>query len=664
MGDIFDQLASSSQTQQQGQEPPQAPAPAQTQPQPTQPTQPDQAQGDVFDQLAKASPQSTQAGQPPSQPQSPNVSAQSDSHEPGFFERAWETSGAKGIGDLLSAEAMHRVNAFNKALDAVKEGDHKTAAAYALIAVTGATKDDPVAQAARQLVMMPLEEVKQARAAAQEAQFREKAGLRANDQNAAMIRHAVSAVPIVGPTASAIGEAAAHDLHIGDDEGVNWSGLAGDVFGPLATLGMGKAVGKLGKAAESTSDAMLPKTKTIAGVDVPVSAPQIAGAKGIPERLATKLATQPAAQEFLNNHVQPEAVKTTAQNLVAPALATVDDLRRLRGQPLASANPPAIQSIDGIVDTLRTEAKPTFQTLDKAVEPELTQWEADKQAWEHANPEPAVPKAPSTLSPTTAQTAAEKASGRAQWKAEKDAWQASRDEWEEDNPKPKTFTELQDQVKDAKRTIGSESSSQVDKADAKRNLPLHQQEIDDYINKYGSAVSRDELDAANKAWAQSHQYEWLADRVRTATRGTTGTASTLKQTPMRLNVGSLERMPSAFDNQYGAGAFKQLIGPQAMHNYNDVINALTNPIKGATPFDSFLTKTLRTLEAPVSYVSNRLLFDPAFGQKWLQRWRLGGSAVKTGGNAVAPTVVAGTNLSESDKKAQQRKVLGGATSLR
>lgn len=603
---------------------------------------------------------------PQSKPQAPS------SQKPGFTERAYQTSGAKGIVNLISAEASHRAELLHKAQDAYRNGDRLTATKYAMAAYEGLDKDSPIAQAAKQLVTGPIQEITESwkhTADAGKDAFRGDWGTALSEALVAA-QHGIGAVPLVGAGSRAAGETIDQDI-----QDKNWSGLAGDAFGVLVPFGLGKVAGRMGEAMENTKGAsILPAEGDIGGVKVPVSAPQMNDAvlpNSIPGRMTRAAGTASGAQKFIDEEVQPKAVGATTQNMAESAMQTVDEMRKLRNQgPISSKGqagagttntPPVVNSVNDIVQMLEGEAKPTYQALDKAVEPEIKQWEADKKAWEQNNPEPQNPK---PISPTTSQppTPAQKAV----WKAQKDAWKDAKEQWAEDNPRPKAFTELQDQIKHAYNVIDSEASSQVDKEAAIRNLPEYEKEMGDYVNKYGNAVHPDELDVANKLWRQSLQYDWVSKKLRIATRGTTGTSSMLKQKPMQLNPGSLEAMPGSFDNRFGDGAFAKLLGPDGMSNYNDVLNALRNPVTKGMTLEQYLTNHVlagfgKAVTAPISWTIDQLLFNPKVGQAVLKGWRAAGTATKTAGAATAAGSVAGRTV---DRDANQRKIMDGASGLR
>jgi len=298
--------------------------------------------------------------------------------------------------------------------------------------------------------------------------------------------------------------------------------------------------------------------------------------------------------------------------------------------------------------------------LDKAVQPEAAAWERSKQKWDIDNPQPVKPKT-DLLKPSTTEPSPVTAAQNQLYKQKLQDWKEAQQDWEDSNPKPKTFTELQDQITQSERTLESKFSSQVDKEAAKKGLPQYQQELKDYTNRHGNVVSPGELQIANKLWAQSKQMDWLSDRVRTATTGTTGTASGLKQQPIKLDAGALNKIPSAFDNKFGAGAWERTLGPDGVKNYNDILNALRNPISGGIPLDIFvrdhIAGALIRGSSMVGPVSNNILFNPKFGETVLQLWK--NAAQKTGTAIKAAPVALATQPPQAQSDQAKRNVYAG-----
>lgn len=646
MADIFDQLA-----QQQNGAEQSAPSPSPSPSPSSQPAQPEASQsqaapqGDIFDQLAQTpSHQNTTPGQP---------QAQSRQNEPGFLERAYETSGAKGMVELGKSVLQRPVDHYHEMIDAYHKGDYKGAAEAANKIIYGQTltKDNPFYKAASGMLSQIVGDAKASREAAQQGDV------------LGTIEHGAAAIPVVGGIAKSIGEPLGTDLGSGGGstiggtlENANIPGAAGDIVGPLLTLGIGKGLGALGKAMDGSSLTKYQAPRAgIEGADMTYSALHTPDAPG----MAKMFASPNEAQKFIENTIQPQAVKATTANFSRGALDAIDDARALRGDPPLTTQPVNIRSVDDLVDNLQREAKVTYKKLDDAVEPEIKQWQNAKEQWERDNPKPQTEQ---PISPTTKQPPTQ--SERAAVKAQRDAWQNAKDDWDEANPKPKTFTELQDQINDAKATIESKGSSQVDKDAAIKALPEHEQEMQDYVDKYGDVVHPDELKAANGLWFKSSQYKYIANRVRTATKGTTGATSRLgmNQKPMQLTPSSLESIPAAFDNKYGAGSWNHLLGPDGVSNYNDILNALRNPVTKGVPLQQFLEgqNWLSKLKVPVSYFVDNMLFHPDFGQAVLKQWQNAGKATAAAGTAVKAGGVTGLATMTDDQK---RRVMQGAMAL-
>lgn len=612
------------------------------------------------------------------------ASTNTSSDQSGFLSRTYETSGAKGAVDLAKAAIGRPIDLYHQAVDAFKSGDWKTGTATAL-KITHILPDtnDPLNKAANSLIMQPLEEIKANYKQNREQGMGKVASAVTPSANKALadqsvdemkkgqysegvgdvIRgitgsHAIGAVPIVGGVVQNIGDLAGKDIH---DK--NWKALAGDIAGPMLTMGVGKILEELGAGSSAsknpvTENTVRPGVQKIAGVDVPVSTPQAAN-QSLASKVLEKGATATGAQKFINEHTQPAAMQANVQNLAQSAMHSADEIRTLRGEPLTAQNPPSVQSVDDVAEFLKKEAKPTYTKLDQAAQPDIRGWERDKANWDAQNPQP---QAPSKLpSPTTgpAPTTAENAVKKAQYQSQAQQWKQSESDWLDNNPKPKTFTQLQDQLSNAKDTMDSKFASQVDKEAAIKNYPNYKQEMDNYLTKHSNVVDPSELKSADKIWGQSKRYEWVADKVRSATTGTSSTSSSLKQQPMTLKEASLKGLPSQFDNKFGNGAWKETLGTEGVKNYNDILNALKNPISGSIPFDVFVRDhvfgTLIKGGSLTSPITNNILFNPELGQSVLKLW-------KSTAKGAAPAVKAAP-LAGPPSKAAQRDVYNGASGL-
>lgn len=517
---------------------------------------------------------------------------------------AANTSGLSSVAHLIPAEAAHRVQMYNSALEALKKGDHKTAAMYAYAAISGADKNDPLFEAAKSIIATPYEEAKAAIEADKKARETGDKKLQADAYS-----HALGAVPIAGPilqqTTKDLGNA------IGGKEDA--SAVGGDVLGVLGTLGFGKLLGGAGEvegeAAPRPSNVragnsglgtgVRPSEIEIAGEKVPVSQAQLPDAQqSVGTKVAKQFASHKGAQKFIDERVQPAAQKAAQSNFSQAGLSQVEKLQQLRGETPAEA--PVLNTVDDIAKHLETEAQKTYKTLDEASK-------ADSAAAKSSNPNTDVLDASGKPVDMTKQTA-----------------------------QPKAFTELQSQIRDAEQTLKSRTASTTEKGAAKEALPGLQKEMTDFLQKHGDAVAPGELDAADAAWQSAQRYKWIAKKMRVATKGTEGTDSVLAQKPTQLNPKSLENMPGQFDNKFGQGSFQKLLGDEGVKNFNDIQNVLRNPIERSA-FEEWLHKTVLgaagfALEGPLGGVgalvgkiglkhfADNLLFNPEFGQGMMKAW--------------------------------------------
>ena len=281
---------------------------------------------------------------------------------------------------------------------------------------------------------------------------------------------------------------------------------------------LGEGLGALGEVAakplQYLSDqiqSIAPKVESIAGENVPVAAthPQLGVTPGNesagsalninnPENLETAtestvpdaktpvkdtlqhFSTPQGAQNFVDTQVQPAARKALQATLSQPAVDAVDELRTLRNEPTLEDNPPKLKTTSAIAKFMSGEAKKTYQVLDDAAQHDIDQWteQYGEQAQKNAVQEGiTIPE------------------------------------------KPKLFTELQDQINDAKSTIGNKGASQVEKQTAIKDLPIYQKEMQAFMDKHGDLVNPSELKTANSVYSQSKRYDWVAKKLRSATQG-------------------------------------------------------------------------------------------------------------------------------------------------
>jgi len=516
-----------------------------------------------------------------------------------FIGSAAETSGITGISQLVSARGAWQLHSYHQALEAVKRGDWKSAVNNAYAAISGTGKDDPLYDAAKKIIETPWEETQKAYQEAKKGNVGEA------------VVHGATAVPILGPGARAVGEKTAQDIKEGE-----WSKAAGDVAGFVSSLGFGKSLGETGEAGEAAETVegakplVRPSTAEIAGEKVPVSTPQLQD-QGALSKLVQKAGTREGAQKFINNEVQPAAAKATQANFSKAALADVENLQKLRGE--TPSEPPVLHTVDDISKHLKTSAQETYKKLDQAAEEDHALWEQEHKQWEEDTAK--LGKGATPL---------------------------------EEPVEPKKFTELQDDINNASDTLNSKISSQVDKEAAKKSLPQLKKQMSDFLDKHPALVESGELAAANNVYRKGIQYDWIAKKMRSATTGTEGTASKLAQKPTTLNSSSLEKLPGQFDNKFGEGSFKKLMGNDGMKNYNDILNVLKNPMQ-APKFNDWIKNSLTAAlgyaaggpagaagavlsKIGTSSLADNLLFNPEFGQKAITAWK---SVKGAAGKAVA-----------------------------
>jgi hypothetical protein len=437
-----------------------------------------------------------------------------------------------------------------------------------------------------------------------------------------------AALPVVGPAAVKAGE------DIVTPEGkVNPYG-AGEAAGLIGSVVAPEAVGRVAGKVKSPR----PSTVPVAGENVPVSALQTAE-PGAVAKIAKPFATAEGAQRMINEITQPAAVKATVSNLGKSVIDDVNPLRQMRGEEPLVHGTEELGTVDDIHQLAKKEAQKTYQPLDNAVHNDLEAWEQKVKDFEDANPEPKPrPKA----SPSTNKaTAASKQYEAEAFKAEKQSWLDQREAFDADNPKPKTFTQLQDQIIKAERDI--KLGSQVDTQKALENLPKYKAELKAFTDKHSDLVGPDELESANALYRKSKQYEFIADKINPVLRGTEGSPTPLKHIANSVSLETLESLPGKMKVEFGNPAnpdpMTKLLGPDGMTNYNTVLEALKNPISGkeslmewaAAHQTGIVGQTVGNV-IPYKWLANKLLFDPKFGSRMVSSWRAAVGATK----AIAP----------------------------
>jgi hypothetical protein len=428
-------------------------------------------------------------------------------------------------------------------------------------------------------------------------------------------------------------------IHTEDPKTAIEAGATAGVLGGGAHL-VSDAVGGLANAGEK----LAPSTINVAGVDIPVAAthPQLPEGEGVGDHFIKGSATKEGAKNFVATKVQPAAVKATQSNFTQSALDAVDDLHGAQGTPsfAETGQQPQLGTVDDIAKYMKQEAKTTYQKLDDAAQPEI-------QAWEDQYGKAASKQQPSTLLD-------------ANGKPIVTPGEAIPD-------KPKLFTQLQDQISGAKSTIGSKLSSQVDKENAITNLPKYEQEMKDFTTKHSDVVNPDELKAANSVYSKGLKYDYIADKMRAATKGAEA-GNTFKGDIASLHPRALETLPRQFDTQYGEGSFADLLGGKGVKNYNDIVNALKMPTTGSTFLEWLKQLPLnagKIATIPAGNLADRILFDPEAGARLLNKFRAYESTVNQvskGGEVAASQTIANSHAASNTAKQANRQALNGTQS--
>jgi hypothetical protein len=573
----------------------------------------------------------------PTQPQEPTPQASHES-EPGLVSRAYETSGAKGTVDLGKAYLSRPIDLYHEAVDAFKKGDYKSATETANKLVSYAyggylDKDSPLVKAAEEIIMHPIREGAEAIKAAKQG---DKLGA---------VSHGAASIPLLGAIGQSIAEPLAEDIHKD-----RWSAVAGDILGPLLTMGVGKVLGGLGEAGEEASSAskgvsssVRPGETEIAGVKVPVASnnPNLPGSQSMASKVVSQLASKQGAKDFVAERVQPAATEATQANFSRSAVKAADQIRALRGEPSLLERPPVLRDVHEVGEFLRKEAKGTYQKLDEVSQQELADWET--QYGEAAKAE----KGPTLYGPD-----------------EKPIQSPA----VEIPPKPKVFSELKDQINEAEDTLRPGGGDNTAQSIAKQKLPELRQEMQDFLDKHGHIVADDELKAADSVWKQSRMYDWIEKKIRSAGGGNEA-GRVFAEGTKSLRPSSLRNLSKQFDNRYGDGSWQRLLGKEGVKNFNDVLSALDMPAVGGSRFWQWLSK-VRPLDIPLgegvtlpaSWLADNLLFNPEFGQRALRLWRLSGATSRAAGKAAATSAAAGMVVTGSNNSDRQRRVYAGAAS--
>jgi hypothetical protein len=551
----------------------------------------------------------------------------------------------KMVTDQVSHTVQAPIDAYHEAVEAANAGDWKTAtkaASKVLNAPTsyGIDSDSPIYKALANLVMQPVNAIADSyKEARKNGQGKVEAGISAaastvnaipNDDELSKMGDRISgdvgkgdiagvlgdvagglgtsngakSIPVFGPMVNQVGGNLDEDLHAH-----NYRAAVGDVLGPLMTFGLGKVLGAIGDTSAAATPPgglmsdLAPTSTKIAGIKVPQMSDTVSAQR------ASALASQKAAQDFVATKVQPAARTALQSNFQRSALSDVDTLRAAQGADHTGIVPPKqpLLDLDKVGKFMKDEAQVTYKKLDAAAASDIAEWndlakkakELDaaataKQDFQFAN----NPSSGAAVKPKPITAAQDSLP-----------------------PQPLKFTELQDQLRRADSIIRSKNPSiaQVDREAAIKNYPKLKQQMDEFIAKHEESVNPGELDAADRVRAKATRYGWLANKVRTATKGM-GAGIDAGETgkDVKISETTLDNMPAQFDNKYGSGAFDKLIGPAGRANYNAVVKALQVPETGGRLLDWINKLPLHigevTTSLPANAIVDNLLFNHDFAQ--------------------------------------------------
>jgi hypothetical protein len=390
------------------------------------------------------------------------------------------------------------------------------------------------------------------------------------------------------------------------------------------------------------------KSVNVANTEIPVAATHPENVENLsPVGEAVKgYSTKQGAKNFVAEQVQPSAQKALQGNFSQSAVDSVNGLRALRNEDPYEEGQPVLKTTAGIAKFMKGEAQKTYQTLDDAAQHDIDEW---------------------TNKYGKAAQKEEAKEGVKDFASKLDEYGKPSTEGVNNGPKvtdippkPKLFTELQDQINDAKDTIKSKGSSQVDKQTAIENLPKYEQEMKNFMKAHPDLVDDQELSEANKVYAEGTRYDWIAKQLRSATKGAQAGGKFSGDT-IQIRPQALENMEGQYDNKFGEGAFKKLLGAKAYNNYNTVVNTLKTPETGSKFVEWLNNLPLhagKILTIPAGSFADRLLFDPEIADQIIDKFK-GASelAAKTG--KWAPRV-AGTTVKPNPL---QQALQGTASSL-
>jgi hypothetical protein len=123
-------------------------------------------------------------------------------------------------------------------------------------------------------------------------------------------------------------------------------------------------------------------------------------------------------------------------------------------------------------------------------------------------------------------------------------------------------------------------------------------------------------------------------------------------------------MEGQFENKFGEGSFKKLLGEDGYHNFNDILNALKTPTTGGFLQDWLKKLPMHTgefAEMPVQRVADNILFNPTAGQTFLKMFHNALDATKTPGKIGVAAASAVQNKSNRVYDAARGALGGGST---
>jgi hypothetical protein len=379
------------------------------------------------------------------------------------------------------------------------------------------------------------------------------------------------------------------------NEAVNAGLLGGALGAPL------HAIGELAGSVADAGDELTPTHVNVAGQDIPVAAthPELPQPTSLSGKIIQGAATKAGATNFVANEVQPAAVNAVQKNFAQSASDVVDQLNKIQNPDgEAQVVKPTLDTVDQTAKYMKGEAQKTYQKLDAAGQADIDAWEAKYGKDAKAKPTVTMMTHEDKLLPID-------------------------ENGNKIPPKPKLFTELQDQISDTKSTIGNSGASQVDKQQAIKDLPMYEQEMKDFLTKHGQAVNPGELDAANSTYSKGLRYDYLADKLRQATKGA-GSGTLFNGDITSLSPKALENLPRQYETKFGEGSFTDLLGSKGAKNYNDIVNTLKTPKTGRLFFQMLQHLPLyvgKIGTIPSGAVADKILFDPVAGQRVLNAFR-------------------------------------------